>query len=346
MMKNEPPKNGENIHAQYSITNPIIRSPLPEEIPFITAPELPFKIPFVSDERARSWAFSAIVFRYYSRYWVLRIARNPYFISLYILSMLGLFTSMRSFYKDQMVTYGLRTQLPGIAHQLQTQNWPTFHFVTCPEIVLESHRILGLTFRKAKSSHVPALTEPFLYFLDSPFLERLDFYPNAALIQFSNYWTELLTNSFIGAWTANSADHPVMALPTIPQNYVITTLHPLEFASSKDRTVRDLLLGNPIVDPWGPERLRLDLSDELPSKMQDGWNRDQRRIFDTLEDFIDSFDEHTGAPCRVRRGAARGKQHEQRGEQGREAEEERTREAGDDREHSATLVTAGERQAN
>ena len=253
MVSKKPSKNVENIKAQFSITEPTARPPGFKD--FISPPEIPYKIPFISKEKLRRWIFSIIVFRYYMRHWIMCTAKNQYFMGLYTLTFLGFLTSYRTFYKDQFLTYGLRAQLPGVAQQYHEQKWPTFHFVTCPQIVEDAKRLFG-SLPTAEN-----INNPFLHFVESPFLERLDLYPNVVVVQMSDYWSRLAANSLVGCCSSNQVSnnrYPSLAL--IPQKYTIQTLHPLEFAPLAERSQYDI---------WDLTRAPMDLGDEVPTRMTD-----------------------------------------------------------------------------
>jgi len=220
-------------------------------------PHLNVKIPFMRKQTVDITAFYVFLARFRLRQFFLLLTHNVYFTTGYVLSCIGIYNYLRSHYKDQVISYGLRQQLPGVAEQIQTQNVSSFNFSTMPFAV-----------EKAKTMGVARAAPPnkLARFAITPFVNRLDIYPNAVLIRFNSKWVDLLGNNLIRQWYVKPS---LMAIeghsPTIPQVQTISSLPKEEFQPSTNSH-----------DKWGYIRPFMDLSDELPSQLEDLFSEPKR----------------------------------------------------------------------
>lgn len=213
-------------------------------------PHIPIKIPFIKSETIDSYAFSILILRFRLRQSIQYLTQNIYFITGYVLSSLVAYNHVRFYYKDQLLSYGLRRELPGIAEQIQTQSLSTFNLATVP-LALEKANQMGRT-RLAPPNKLAQ-------FAVTPFVNRLDIYRDAAVIQFNNKWIDLLGNNLIRQWYLKPVHTAVHGLtPTIPQVQTISSLPKEEFQSALVTQ-----------DHWHKSRPFMELADELPTQLED-----------------------------------------------------------------------------
>lgn len=213
-------------------------------------PHIPIKIPFVQAETIDGYAFSVLILRFRLRQGIQFLTRNIYFTTAYLLSCLVAYNHVRFYYKDQLLSYGLRRELPGIAEQVQTQSVSTFNFATMP-LALESANTMG----RAR----PAPPNKLARFAVTPFVNRVDIYPDAAVIQFNSRWIDLLGNNMIRQWYLKPTKRAAEELtPTIPQIQTISSLPKEEFQPA--------LVAQ---DYWRTSRPFMELADEMPRQLED-----------------------------------------------------------------------------
>lgn len=220
-------------------------------------PHIKVKIPFIKQETVDACAFYVFLTRFRFRQFFLLLTHNVYFTTGYVLSCIGIYNYLRSYYKDQVISYGLCQQLPGIAEQIQTQNVSSFNFSTMP-LAVETSRAMGV----ARAAPPNKLAR----FAVTPFVKRLDIYPNGALVRFNSKWVDLLGNNLIRQWYLNPSTTAVESLSsTIPQVQTISSLPQEEFQPSINSH-----------DKWGEIRPFMDLADELPSQLEDLFSEPKR----------------------------------------------------------------------
>ena len=71
-------------------------------------PHIPIKIPFIPAETIDGYAFSVLILRFRLRQGIQFLTRNIYFTTAYLLSCLVAYNHVRFYYKDQLLSYGLR----------------------------------------------------------------------------------------------------------------------------------------------------------------------------------------------------------------------------------------------
>lgn len=222
------------------------------------SPHIPIKIPFIKTETLDSYAFSFLILRFRLRQGIQFLTQNIYFTTVYIFSCLAAYNHVRFYYKDQLLSYGLRRELPGIAEQVQTQSVSTFTFSTLP-LALEKANTMG----RARTSPPNTLAR----FAVTPFVNRVDVYRDAAVIQFNTKWVDLLGTNLIRQWylkpTHTTVGDPT---PTIPQVQTISSLPKEEFQSA--------LVTH---DHWRASRPFMELADELPTQLEDLFSEPTRR---------------------------------------------------------------------
>lgn len=213
-------------------------------------PHIPIKIPFIKTEVLDRYAFSFLLLRFHLRQGIQFLTQNIYFTTAYGLSCLVAYNHIRFYYKDQLFSYGLRRELPGIAEQVQTQSVSTFNFATMP-FALEKADMMG----GARSSPPNKLAR----FAVTPFVHRVDIYRDAALIQFNRRWIDLLGNNLTRQWYLKPTNTMVGDLiPRIPQIQTLSSLPKEEFQSALVTQ-----------DYWRTQRPLMELADEMPTQLED-----------------------------------------------------------------------------
>lgn len=213
-------------------------------------PHIPIKIPFIKPETIDAYVFSVLILRFRLRQCIQFLTQNIYFTTGYVLSCLVAYNHVRFYYKDQLLSYGLRRELPGIAEQIQTQSLSTFSLATVP-LALEKAHQMGRT-RSAPPNKLAR-------FAVTPFVNRVDIYRDAAVIQFNTKWGDLLGNNLIRQWHLKFTNKAVDGLtPTLPQIQTISSLPKEEFQSALVTR-----------DPWHRSRPFIELADELPIQLED-----------------------------------------------------------------------------
>lgn len=253
--KVKPDANDFNASARTSISSERERQmyALYEEPPHIS-----IKIPFIKAETVDAYAFSILILRFRLRQSIQFLTQNIYFTTGYILSCLVAYNHVRFYYKDQLLSYGLRHELPGIAEQIQTQSVSTFNFATIP-LALEKAKQMG------RLRSVPP--NKLARFAVTPFVNRVDMYRDAAVIQFNTKWVDVLGNNLIRQWYLKPTNTVVGDLtPTIPQMHTISSLPKEEFQSA--------LITQ---DQWHSRRPFMELADELPTQLEDLFSEPTRR---------------------------------------------------------------------
>ena len=237
-------------------------------------PHIPIKIPFIKTEVLDKYAFSFLLLRFHLRQGIQFLIQNIYFTTAYGLSCLVVYNHIRFYYKDQLFSYGLRQELPGIAEQVQTQSVSTFNFATMP-LALEKADTMG----RARSSP----PNKFARFAVTPFVHRVDIYRDAALIQFNRRWVDLLGNNLIRQWYLKPTNTTVGDLrPRIPQIQTLASLPKEEFQPALVTQ-----------DYWHTRRPLMELADEIPTQLEDLFSEPLRgltkRPLGPLE-FLRAFD--------------------------------------------------------
>lgn len=227
----------------------------PQDLPIINTSEVVQesetapKVPFVPAGFIGIWVTRFITARTTVRKAISLFTNNIYFTTAYILSIVGIYNYLRFYYKDQLVSYGFQSNMPGIAEQTQTQNVATFNFVTMPAAIKKAEAIVS------SEEILPNLLAKFAV---TPFVDRLDLYPEAALIQFNSNWANILGNNVRLRYPAPGIKHKSSKLPQVNQWHVASSLPLTEFQPYHELVQQD---------PWISARGFFDVVDEFPVQM-------------------------------------------------------------------------------
>ena len=221
-------------------------------------PRLRRSLPFLSQEKTDTAFLGFLVRLVQLERFKEDVITSPIFAAWIFFSIAGYYTTLRAFYRDQLWTYGVRQQLPGVAHQIQNQRFTTFQYITAPTAV-EKARRLGTRFSESIET-----ASPTIQFLETPFLKRLDMYPNVALFELTPQWTTLVGENYTTARiqrkrSRRSWRRRVIRRHTIPFRSTISSINSIEYKP----------IGQ--VDPWANKRLEFDLADEVPTRLDDAF---------------------------------------------------------------------------
>ena len=177
---------------------------------------------------------------------------NIYFTTAYILAVVGVINYLRYHYRDQFRSYGLYGHSPGVAEQIQTQNVATFNFITIPT-VLEKSKLL-----------IPpeeTLPNQLTKFAITPFVDRVDIYPESLVVQFNEPWADLVGRNFFINYPLPSTSNSQVDGVTLPQ-WGFASTHPTQdLAVYTTRTSQT-------EDPWSAIRGFVEVMDEFPTQIE------------------------------------------------------------------------------
>ena len=177
---------------------------------------------------------------------------NIYFTTAYILAVVGVVNYLRYHYRDQFRSYGLYGHSPGVAEQIQTQNVATFNFITLPT-VLEKSKLL-----------IPpeeTLPNQLTKFAITPFVDRVDVYPESLVVQFNESWADLVGRNFFINYPLPSTSNSQFDGVTLPQ-WAFASTHP-----TQDLTVYTTCTPQ-TEDPWSAIRGLVEVMDEFPTQIE------------------------------------------------------------------------------
>ena len=203
------------------------------------------KVPYLGTDFLTNCLLRVVVTRSNIGKLLTACTHNIYFTTAYVLAVLGVFNYLRYYYRDQFRAYGLYDHSPGLAEQLQPQNVATFNFVTLPTAL-----------EKAKLLVPPEETLPnqLTKFSITPFVDRVDVYPESLLIQFNDAWAELMGRNFFITYP-----HPAPQDPHVLPQWGFASTRPLQELQSKvPRTD----------DPWFEVRGLVESLDEFPTHVE------------------------------------------------------------------------------
>jgi len=237
--------------------------------PGVPVPRPPYKPRFMSQERADT-LFLAFRVR------LLQLAQSkedffngPIFAGWLFFGLLTYCLTLRDTYQDQVWSYGLRRELPRIAHQIQEQDFTTLQHITAPTGV-DRARQLG-----TKISESTENASPVIQFLETPFLKRLDMYPTVALFQLTPQWASLQGDNYTTTRVTGkrrrfiSRPRPrnkqlarkfrFQKRDVIPVRRTFSTINSFEYTPIS------------YIDPWLKGRIQYDLADEVPARLDDAF---------------------------------------------------------------------------
>jgi SpoVK/Ycf46/Vps4 family AAA+-type ATPase len=250
-------------------------------------PTLSYKLPFLTQDKTNALFLRLLVKFVQLEQLKEVLITSPLFFASLFMTIIGYYMTLRTYYKDQVWTYGIRQQLPGVAHQLQQQDLATFQYVTAPTAVANARR-LGTKIAESVGKE-----SPLVQFLETPFLKRLDMYPNVALFELSPQWSALQGENYTtilppDQWVFK-VDHKTVRqkknqlirhfirfqprqrgitgqIPTLP--YVIPVFSTTSPISPIEYQPKDLLRH---IDCWTNQRLLFDFADEVPTRLSDAF---------------------------------------------------------------------------
>lgn len=237
--------------------------------PGVPVPHLPYKPGFMSQERADTLFLAFRVRLVQLVQFKEDFLNGPIFAGWLFFGLLTYYLTLRDTYQDQVWTYGLRRELPRIAHQIQDQDFTTLQQITAPTAV-ERARQLGTKFSESTEN-----ASPVIQFLETPFLKRLDMYPTVALFELTPQWASLRGDNytttrvvgnrrrFISRFRPRNKQLTRKFTPrnrgVIPVRRTFSTINSFEYKPSS------------YVDPWLKDRLQYDLADEVPARLDDSF---------------------------------------------------------------------------
>ena len=225
-------------------------------------PRLGRSLPFLSQEKTDLIFLGLLVRLVQLEQFKNGVIASPVFAAWIIFSIAGYYTTLRAIYRDQFWTYGVRQHLPGVAHQIQNQRFTTFQYITAPTAV-EKARRLGTKFSESVAS-----ASPTMQFLETPFLKRLDMYPNVALVELTPAWSSLVGENYTTTRTIWSRSKRGLRRrrgvgrstgKSLELRYTTSSINPIEYRP----------MGR--IDRWAQKRLDFDLADEVPTRLDDGF---------------------------------------------------------------------------
>ena len=229
-------------------------------------PRLRYRLPFISREKTDKLVLGLLVRLVQLEQLKDGVITSPIFAAWILFSIAGYYTTLRAFYRDQFWTYGVRQQLPGVAHQIQNQRFTTFQYITAPTAV-EKARRLGITFDESLVT-----ASPVVQFLETPFLKRLDMYPNVALFELTPQWSSLLGENYTSTrikWRRATRSWRRRRLHRFYFAGKRMNLRPLDFRyKTSSINALEYKVGT---DPWANRRLEFDLADEVPTRLDDAF---------------------------------------------------------------------------
>lgn len=228
-------------------------------------PRLRRRLPFLSQEKTNNIFLGLLVRLVQLEQFKEGVITSPIFAAWILFSIAGYYTTLRAFYRDQFWTYGVRQQLPGVAHQIQNQRFTTFQYITAPTAV-EKARQLGTKFSESIET-----ASPTMQFLETPFLKRLDMYPNVALVELTPQWSALVGENYSTARLKRTRGlRRRVGRRTRWARFRLRSnrIH-LRYTTPSINSVEYQAIGR--VDPWANKRLEFDLADEVPTRLDDAF---------------------------------------------------------------------------
>lgn len=252
-------------------------------------PTLSYKLPFLTQERTNEFFLGLLVKLVQLEQSKDALFNSPIFFASFFVTIIGYYTTLRTYYKDQFWTYGVRQQLPGVAHQIQQQDISTFQYVTAPTAV-EKARRLGSKITESVNNE-----SPLVQFLETPFLKRLDMYPNAALFELAPQWSALQGENYTTIIPPEQlmfekdrrTVQPICLEPMRkqygrikPSQNMIPVFPTVSSINSIEYQQKGLIRQ---IDRWINQRLLFDFADEVPARLGDAFGLDRSDVLLNLQ---------------------------------------------------------------
>lgn len=244
---------------------PQVIRPLPQYSESIKEAEALRNIPSVGPEFLTRWLLRLVSARL-NLSKVLRVStHNIYFTTSYILAIIGLFSYFRFYYRDQVRSYGFVDHAPGVAESLHRQNVATFKAFTLPLVLNTTERLFPL------ATPTPTPPTSLARLSITPFVDRVDLYPESLLIQFTPAWADYMGRHFYVTYPLSTEGRRLPESPFDPnRTYLMvgatrTSFPPIaQFGFGTTRPRPDFWR----YDPWASVRGLLEIQDEFPTQIE------------------------------------------------------------------------------
>lgn len=177
---------------------------------------------------------------------------NIYFTTAYVLAVVGVVNYLRYHYRDQFRSYGLYGHSPGVAEQIQIQNVATFNFITLPTVLEKSNLLIPTE---------ETLPNQLTKFSITPFVDRVDLYPESLLVQFNEPWADLLGHNFFLSYPLLSEPSAQAGNIALPQWGFASTQPTQELAVYTSPAAQN-------EDLWASIRGLVEVMDEFPGQIE------------------------------------------------------------------------------
>lgn len=186
------------------------------------------RVPYVVSDFVTTNLIRLVMSRFTARKLLTEFTHNIYFTTAYILAVVGVFNYLRFYHRDQFRSYGLNGHSPGVAEQMQPHNVATFNFVTLPTVLEKSKLLLPSE---------ATLPNQLAQFAITPFVDRVDVYPESLVVQFNEAWADVMARNFYITYPL-ATEH--LRSPT---HYLIRIILTLWLVQHRRRFVRYRVLG-------------------------------------------------------------------------------------------------------
>jgi len=200
---------------------------------------------------------------------------NIYFTTSYLLAVIGLVSYFRFYYRDQIRRYGLAEHAPGFAESLQTQNVATFKAVTLPLVLDTTARLFPTAARGAMASRsdtsmgATTPTTSLARFAVTPFVDRVDVYPESLLIQFTPAWADYMGRHFYVTYPLATEGRRGPESPFDPmRTSLMVGATPTSFPASAQFGFGTTRPRSGFADPWAAVRGLLEVQDVFPTQLE------------------------------------------------------------------------------
>lgn len=249
---------------------PQVTRPLPQYSESIKEAAALRNTPSVGPEFLTRWLLR-LVSAHLNLVKVLRVStHNIYFTTSYILALLGLFSYFRFYYRDQVRSYGFSDQAPGVAEALQTQNVATFKAFTLPTVLNTTERLFP------SATPIPTPPTSLARLSITPFVDRVDLYPESLLIQFTPVWADYMGRHFYLTYPLSTEGRRLPESSFDPnRTYLMvgatqTSFSPIaRFGFGTTRPQPDFWR----YDPWASVRGLIEIQDEFPTQLESASTR-------------------------------------------------------------------------
>lgn len=228
------------------------------------------RVPYVVSDFVTTNLIRLVTSRFTARKLLTEFTHNIYFTTAYILAVVGVFNYLRFYHRDQFRSYGLNGHSPGVAEQMQPHNVATFNFVTLPTVLEKSKLLLPSE---------ATLPNQLAQFAITPFVDRVDVYPESLVVQFNEAWADVMARNFYITYPL-ATEHLRSPDPLFDPNYTNlmvgatpTSFRPVPrigFAATRSTTD----LKTPVdsqtraMDPWSSVRGLVEVLDEFPLQIE------------------------------------------------------------------------------